>query len=266
MLGARHGEIRLLRELIRDPRARRRDELIVLEGARVIDGALDRMARVVSAYVEPDASQRSREVVNRLRDAGVPVHEVAGGVIERVASTVTSQPVLALAARPCAGLDDLARTDARRPVVVAIDLADPGNAGTLVRSAEAAGAAALVFCGNSVDPGSPKVVRSSAGALFGIPLVEVGSPVEVLDALGAHGRRRLATVARGGEPYHRSDLSGSVALVLGGEARGLPEAVLDHVDALVTIPMSGAAESLNVAVAGSVLLFEAARQRARSGS
>ncbi len=239
---------------------------MVLEGARVIDGALDRNAALVSAFAEPEASQHCRDVFARLHDAGVPVHFVTGGVIERVASTVTPQPIIALAARPHADLDDLARAGADRPVVVAIDVADPGNAGTLVRSAEAAGAAALVFCGNSVDPGSPKVVRSSAGALFGIPVLEVESPVEVLDALGAHGRRRLATVARGGEPYDRADLTGSVALVLGGEARGLPPAVLDHVDALATIPMVGPAESLNLAVAGSVLLFEAARQRARGTS
>jgi len=113
---------------------------------------------------------------------------------------VTPQPIVALAARRSSTLDDLATADVGRPVVVAVDVADPGNAGTLVRSSEAAGAAAVVFSGNSADPFSPKAVRSSAGALFGIPVLEVDSPVQVLDALGAHGRRRLATVARGESP------------------------------------------------------------------
>jgi RNA methyltransferase, TrmH family len=248
----------MLRELVRDGRARRREQTVVVEGARVIGGALDRGAEIVTVYAGPDASRTSADVMARLRAAGVTVRDVADGVVERVASTVTPQPVIALATLATAGLEEL---DAARPVLVAVDVADPGNAGTLVRSAEAAGAAGVVFCGNSVDPYSPKVVRSSAGALFGIPVVEVDSPVQVLDALGANGRPRLATVARGGEPYDRCDLGGPVALVVGGEAHGLPAAVDDHVDGTVTIPMFGAAESLNVGVAGSVLVFEAARQR-----
>lgn len=266
MLGARHAEIRRLRELVRDGRARRREGVVVLEGARVVTGALDRGADLAVVYVEPAASRSSADLLSRLRDAGVAVREVTPGVMERIASTVTPQPIVALAARPRTALDDLARLDLDRPVVVAVDVADPGNAGTLVRSAEAAEAAAVVFCGNSVDPHSPKVVRSSAGALFGIPVVEVDGPVEVLDALGTAGRRRLATVARGGEPYDQCDLAGPLALVLGGEARGLPDAVHDHVDGTLTIPMSAASESINVGVAGSVLVFEAARRRRRRES
>ena len=88
----------------------------------------------------------------------------------------------------------------------------------------------------------------------------------MLDALGAAGRRRLATVARGGEPYDQCDLAGPLALVLGGEARGLPDAVHAHVDGTLTIPMSAVSESINVGVAGSVLVFEAARRRRRRES
>ncbi|MBV8951120.1 MAG: RNA methyltransferase [Actinobacteria bacterium] len=261
MLGARHAEMRRLRELVRDAGARRREGVVVLEGARVVDGALDRAAALAVVYAEPSAWQVCGALMARLHDAGVPVRRVTPGVVERSASTVTPQPVVALATRPASDIAELAYHDARRPVVVAVDVADPGNAGTLVRSAEAAEAAAMVFCGNSVDPYSPKVVRSSAGALFGIPVLEVDSPVHVLDALGAAGRRRLATVARGGEPYDECELDGPVALVLGNEARGLPASVQEHVDGAVTVPTSDASESLNVGVAGSVLLFEAARQR-----
>jgi RNA methyltransferase, TrmH family len=249
--------------LVRDPRARRRDAVLVLEGARVIDGAFERGAKLVTVYAEPAAERSAADLLARLHDAGVTVRHVAPRVVDRVASTVTPQPIVALAARRASTLDDLATADVGRPVVVAVDVADPGNAGTLVRSSEAAGAAAVVFSGNSVDPFSPKAVRSSAGALFGIPVLEVDSPVQVLDALGVHGRRRLATVARGGEPYDHCDLTGPVALVLGGEARGLPGSLHEHVDGTLTIPMAGGAESLNVGVAGSVLVFEAARQRER---
>jgi TrmH family RNA methyltransferase len=249
---------------VRDARARRAAGLAVLEGARLVDGALDRGAPVVRAYVGPDAPHACPEVVARLREAGVEVRETAAGVVERVASTQTPQPVVALAVTTTVALDRLAPDGF---VLVAVGVADPGNAGTLVRSAEAAGAVGVVFCGNSVDPFGPKAVRSSAGAVFGIPVAEGEDPVHVLDALGAHGRRRLATVTRGGERYDRVDLTGPVAVVLGGEAHGIPPALHAHVDAALTIPMASAAESLNVAVAGAVVAFEAARQlRARAES
>jgi len=108
-------------------------------------------------------------------------------------------------------------------------------------------------------------MRASAGAVFGVPLVEEDDPVQVLERLGARGVRRLGTVARGGENPAVAGLTGGVALVLGNEAHGLPEAVVSRLDGNVTIPMAGHAESLNVAVAGSVLLFEGARQRMEGG-
>jgi len=235
----------------------------VLEGARLVDGALDRGAPLVAAYVDAAATRGAdRRLLDRLADAGVATRVVAPGVLERVASTVTPQPVVAVATWRDTSLHDATGcADAGAPVVVAVDVADPGNAGTIVRSTEAAGGAGLVFCGNSVDPHNPKVLRASAGAIFGIPVVEGEDPVHVLDALGAQRRRSVAAVARGGVPYDACDLRGGVAIVVGGEARGLPDAVTARVDERVTIPMAGRAESLNVAVACSVLVFEAARQR-----
>jgi TrmH family RNA methyltransferase len=147
-------------------------------------------------------------------------------------------------------------------LLVLVSVQDPGNAGTLIRSAEASGAAGVVCCGNSVDPHSPKVVRSSAGAIFGLAIAEGDDPVEVLGALGARGRRRIGTAATGGDAPDRIDLTGPVALVLGNEARGLSADLSSHLDGAVTIPVSGpAVDSLNVAMAGTVLCFEAARQR-----
>jgi TrmH family RNA methyltransferase len=156
---------------------------------------------------------------------------------------------------------ELGALDREGLVLVAVTVRDPGNAGTLIRSAEAAGASGVVFCGNSVDPHAPKVVRSSAGAVFGIPVVEADDPVKVLDALGGQGRRRLAAVASGGESFDRVDLTGPVALVLGNETDGLPARLDAHVDGRVTIPVEPPAESLNVGMAGTVLAFEAVRQR-----
>jgi len=144
---------------------------------------------------------------------------------------------------------------------VLVDVADPGNAGTLVRAAEAAGAAAVLFCGSSVDPSNAKCVRASAGALFHVPIASGGEVGPVLESLGELGVRRLATVVQGGRPYDEVDLTGPVALVLGSEAHGLAPSALDAVDERLSIPMDGRSESLNVAMAGSVLCFESLRQR-----
>ena len=224
----------------------------------MLEAALDRDADLESAYVGPGADRSFSFLVRRLRDVGVPIDVLKEGVLERIGDTVTPQPVLAVATMTHAALDDLG---AHGLALVAVAVRDPGNAGTLLRSAEAAGAAGVVFCGNSVDPHAPKVVRSSGGAVFGIPVVEENDPVKVLDALGHHGRRRLAAVASGGEDLERVDLTGSVAIVLGNEASGLPSDVAFQLDGKVTIPVDPPAESLNVGMAGTVLAFEAARQR-----
>jgi TrmH family RNA methyltransferase len=144
-------------------------------------------------------------------------------------------------------------------VVVLADVRDPGNAGTVLRTADAAGVAAIVCCGGTVDPYNPKTVRSSAGSLFHVPLVVAGDPTETLEALAGLGFRRLGTVVRGGQDYLEVDWRQPTALVLGNEAAGLPDGL--PVDGTVGIPMAGRAESLNVGMACAVLCFEALRQR-----
>jgi RNA methyltransferase, TrmH family len=257
-LGPRHHEVQRLRALLRDPQARRAEGAFVLEGPRVVDAALERGALLDAAYLSVGADAAFPELVERLAGAEVPVRFLKEGVLEKLGTTRTPQPVLGLAARVDVELDQLARDGL---VIVAASVSDPGNAGTLIRSAEAAGITGIVFCGNSVDVHNPKVVRSSAGAIFGVPVVEAHDPVQVLVALGAQGRRRYGTAASGGAPFDAADLTRACAIVLGNEAHGMPAAVAGELDELLTIPMTGAAESLNVAMTGTVLCFEAARQR-----
>ena len=137
-------------------------------------------------------------------------------------------------------------------VLVADQLADPGNAGTIIRSAEAAGADAVVLTPGSVDPYNPKVVRASAGSLFRVPVVEA-----TLASLSAF--RRLGTSSHRGDLYTDPVYHGRVAVVVGNEAHGLDDDA--EIDQWITIPHSGPAESLNVAMAATVLAFEVARQR-----
>ena len=217
--------------------------------------ALDAGAPIQSAFIAPGAPT---ELVDRLLDAGARVHPLEDGVMERVADTVTPQPVAAVVGYIDVPLDCL--RDATL-VVVCVDVRDPGNAGTVLRSAEAAGADGVICCEGSVDVYNPKTVRASAGSLFHVPVIVGGSPAAAADAVGSFGLTRLATVAHGGPDYASVDLTGRVALLLGNEAHGLPAEVAAAADGKVSIPMAGRTESLNVGMAAAVLCFEAARQR-----
>jgi len=264
--GPRHPEVRALRDLARDPRARAAAGVCLLEGPRVIDAALERDAEIIGAYLGHGATRAFPEITTRLERAGVPVHELKEGVLEKVGTTRTPQPVLAVARFTSAALAGLVVGAADGFLVVAVDVADPGNLGTILRSAEAAGAAGVVVAGHGVDVRSPKVVRASAGAVFGVPIVEAPDAAGALAGLSAGGIRTLAAVARGGVDPSAADLARACAIVVGNEAHGLAPELAEHLDGTVTIGMAGAAESLNVAMATTVLCFEAARQHAATSA
>jgi len=239
-----------VRRLLGRRAARQADGAFVIEGAVLLGEAVAAGVPIEAVFVEPGAAVPD--------SAGAPVHEVAPGIIARVASTVTPQPVLAVAARCDVALDAVAG-QASFAVVLA-GVADPGNVGTILRSAEAAGADAVVLTEGSVDVFNPKVVRASAGALFRVPVV-----VDVaVGSVAAVGLPLLGAVASGGVPYDEARLDRPCALVLGSEAHGLPGDLV--LDGLVSIPHAGRAESLNVAMAATVLCFEVARRRRRHGS
>lgn len=232
----------------------------MIEGEKILSAALDAGAELESLYVATGVSVPTevQDLLARAGASGVRVFDLAPGVIERVSDTVTPQPVLGIVRAPGASIEDLAETDF---VVVCVDVRDPGNAGAVIRAADAAGAGGVVCCDGTVDPFNPKTVRSSAGSLLHLPVVSGGEPVEVLEVLGGYGLRRFAAVARGGTPHTEADLSPPLALIFGNEASGLPEQLLVHVDASISVPMSGKAESLNVSMAAAVLCFEVARAR-----
>jgi len=216
---------------------------------------------VERVYTAPNG-EHLEEILATARGRGIEVQPLADGVIESVADTSTPQPVLAVVRIPeC----DLRQLDDVSLVVVLAGISDPGNAGTIVRVAEGSGATAVVFGTGSTEPFSPKAVRASAGAVFQIPIIQGATTQEALDVLGNRGVRRLGTAAGGGEPYDQVGWQVPTALVLGNEAWGVPEDVRSLIDGWVTIPMAGRIESLNVAMAASVLLFEALRARTRGG-
>jgi TrmH family RNA methyltransferase len=221
-------------------------------------------ADVEAVYVAPEgvATSSVREVTTQVLAGGGRVFDLAPGVMERVASTMTPQPLLAVVAyRP----SPWACLDGASLVVVCVDVRDPGNLGTVIRTADAAGVDAVVCCDGTVDPTNPKTVRATAGSLFHVPVVPGGTAHAALSELGARGFTTAAAVARDGTDYVSFDWSRPVALLLGNEASGLDDALVATVGARVTIPMAGRSESLNVGVSAAILCFEALRQR-RSGA
>ncbi len=231
---------------------------MLIEGPTLVVEALASDLNVEAVYAEegvvlPVALEALTEGPGR-----PPLERTQSGALSAVLPTINPQPVVAVVARPQWTLSDL-RTD--RPVLVLVEGRDPGNVGTLWRTAEAAGFAGVVLVADSVDPTNPKVIRASAGAAMRLPMVEVADIEGLFAALRAQGRRVIATaLSHSARPHDRSDLR-TAAIVLGNEAHGLPAPVIGASDDTVMIELAGPTESLNVAAAGAVLCFESLRQR-----
>jgi RNA methyltransferase, TrmH family len=257
-LGTHNADVKRLRALLRGRATRHAEQRFVAEGPRVVEAALALAPSLVEAlYVGADAAPHVRAIAERA-NAGVNVRMLGAGVAPRVSDTQHAQGLFAVVAMPQHTIDRLARA---RLVLACELVSDPGNAGTLMRSAAAAGADGIVLGAGSVDAYNPKVVRASAGACFTIPIVEDTPIVQALEWF-AGDWQRIGAVATGGAPPESFDLRARTAFVLGHEVRGLTSGL--PLDGAVTIPMR-AGQSLNVAMAGTALLFEAARQhRARA--
>jgi RNA methyltransferase, TrmH family len=225
--------------------------------------AIEAGADVDAVYV--DAARRGDDdvaaVLEQARKTRTRTFDLAPGVMQKVADAVNPQAVCAVVGFVDRPLEVVLAGEASGPLVVCVDVRDPGNLGAMLRVADACGAPGVVCCGTSVDPYNPKVVRASAGSIFHVPLAVAEDVDATLEAIGGAGLRTLATVARGGVDHVDCDLTGRVALFFGNEASGLDETFVARLDSAVTIAMPGRAESLNVAMAAAVLCFESARQR-----
>lgn len=250
--------VKHIRSLLDDRRERRRERLFVLEGVRLVADALAGGATLELALYAPDqlaATSAGQELLERLASRP-PAHPATAEVVAAAADTVHPQGVVALARWP--GI-----APGSPGIVLALDsVQDPGNLGTLLRSAEAVGVAQVLCARGTADVYSPKVVRAAMGAHFRLALEQDLGWEEVGDRLGAV-EHVYAADAAAAMPYYAADWRQPSALIIGGEAQGLSQAARSLASKLISIPMRGRAESLNAAVAGSVILFEALRQRTR---
>jgi RNA methyltransferase, TrmH family len=236
---------------------REQDRLFLVEGAQAVGEALD-AAVVETVFHVPGSSGRVPEVVEAARAGGAEVLEVAAPVMAHLTSAVTPQGVVAVARFVDVALSDLPVTGL---VPVLVSVRDPGNAGTIIRTADAAGAVGVVVTRDSVDVYNPKAVRASAGSLFHLPVARDVEPAEAVTGLRDGGMRILAAAADGEVSMERAELAGPTALLLGNEAWGLPSEVQAMADGTVRVPIHGRAESLNLAAAATLLMFEAVRRQ-----
>lgn len=244
--------------------------LFLIEGPQAVAEALQyRPDLVTEVFATPAALDRHPAIAREAVAAGLRIETVTDAVLETIADTVTPQGVVAVCRQFPMALDDLLAT---RPRLVAVleEVRDPGNAGTIIRVADAAGADAVILTGSSVDVFNPKVVRATTGSLFHLPVV-VGVPLaETLERLRGLGARILAADVSGDDLLAvRSDghLDGPTAWLFGNEARGLTDEQLALADRAVIVPIYGRAESLNLATAAAVCLYESAfAQRASSAA
>ena len=258
-----------LKELVRLQKRPYRDErgVIVVEGYREVKRMLDNGRRPLALFFAPSFYQGENEpeLVRRCGEAGAELFECSGEAFQKVAYRDRPEGLIALTPQAPRALADLEVPD-RPLLLVAEAIEKPGNLGSLLRSADAAGVHAVIVCDRCTDIHNPNVVRSSIGTLFSLPVVEASSE-ETLAWLRARGVRILAATPHAEHEYTDCDMTQGIALVVGTEKFGLSSKWMEQADERVRIPMLGQIDSLNVAAATTLLLYEAVRQRrARQGA
>jgi TrmH family RNA methyltransferase len=253
----KNSTVKLLKSLQARAKERRDLGAFVVEGVRLAEEAVSAGWPARMCLYDPDLNERGQAVVDALRQSSVETIPAAPHVIAAVSDTQTPQGIL-LALE----LTSLPLPKRLEFVLVLDRLGDPGNAGTLLRTAAAAGMDAVLFSTGSVDPFSPKVLRSGMGAHFRLPIQTLAGE-EIVPICRNYGLRMLLAEAGKGVAYTAADLHSPLALVVGSEAHGPGEVFQAAADGQVHIPMPGKSESLNAAVAASVLVFEALRQRGK---
>lgn len=236
---------------------------LLVEGPNTVEAAHDHLLQV---FVAEPLSDRVASVLTGVRAAGIGVLEVTGRALAALADAQTPQGIVGVARRPAADLTQLAGAQL---LVVLDGVADPGNLGTIVRTCDAAGVDGVVLTAGSVDPTNAKAVRSSAGSLFHLPVVDGIEPDAVAEHCRRSGIRLIAAAAGAARRYDTMTYDRPAAIVFGNEAHGLSDAIRRHVEVSVSVPIMrparpgfrGHAESLNLATATAVVLFEIARQR-----
>lgn len=250
---AHNTKLKLVRALAGRPKERREAGAFLAEGVRLVEDAFAAGWPFDFVLYSAETSNRAKKLVEQLRGAGLEVEEVQPEVLRASSETESTQGILAVLK-----LTSLPLPEAPNLVLIPDQIRDPGNLGTLIRTAAAAGVQAVLIPPETTDPFAPKAVRSGMGAHFRIPVASLGWD-EIRTVLT--GNTVFLAEAGGQVPYWGADFKSPCTLIVGGEADGASQKAKELANVLVNIPMPGKIESLNAGVAGAVLMFEAVRQR-----
>ena len=252
-----NNRIKLVRKL-QNKKNRDAENKLVIEGMNLVSEAVRRGIRTEFIMVsdEFDGGELLQDLIASETSL---VCEVTASVFNKITDADNGVGILAVIDKKAieANVESL---PAESNVLVLDRLQDPGNIGTMVRTAVAAGYGLIVAMKGTADLFSPKVLRATAGMIFDVPIVNVSDVAELAEKMNVLGKRLVVTTVDGGKPYYEEDLKTGIALVIGNEGNGVSDEVLELADVRVTIPMKGEIESLNAAISAAILMYEAIRQ------
>lgn len=248
-------QIKNLNQLIKKSKARREQRVFVVEGYKMYREVPKE--KLLQTYVSESFYEKTG---NREMLGDAPVEIVSDRVFETVSDTMTPQGILCVVKQQEYTLEDMLCEE--EPLLLVLEnLQDPGNLGTIFRTAEGAGVTGIIMSSDTVDIYNPKTVRSTMGSLYRMPFLYTKDMNKIMQALKERGIRTYAAHLQGSREYYLENYTGGTAFLIGNEGNGLTEELSEQAEAYIKIPMSGQLESLNAAVASAVLMFEARRQR-----
>lgn len=253
-----NAKVKRLLNLRKKKKARDEARIFLVEGIRMFrEVPVERLKEV---YVSESFYRQERKLLEQVAGDRAPVEILSDPVFAHVSDTKTPQGVLCLVEYRAYKTEQMMDVDC--PFLLVLDnLQDPGNLGTIVRTAEAAGVTGILLSRESVDMYNPKTIRSTMGSVYRMPFCYVDDAAQTVEELGKRGIRTYAAHLQGERSYDKEDYRTPCAFLIGNEGNGLSDAVAQKADTYIRIPMSGQSESLNAAIAAAVLMFETARQR-----
>lgn len=254
--------IKRLRSLS-DPKHRKKEQSFLIEGVKMVEEALRDRAGVTLLVASPALVQHHGKGVLKLAEArSIEVIWISDKLMDAVSESKTPQPIMAVVRMKEHSRDTLLE-HVSKLIILAHQLQDPGNLGTIIRTVEAVGAAGVALTPNTVDPFSSKAVRASMGSILRIPVVRIGGTSAFVKLCKQSGFQIAATVLTDAQSPYDVDLTKPTVMIVGQEGAGLPQNVIADVDLLVRVPMARSIDSLNVATSAAVILYEVMRQRTR---
>ena len=252
-----NARVKELVQLQKKSKVRNEQGVFLVEGVKMYQEIPQE--QLVKVYVSETFADKQKEEINRLKDRR-KLEYLSDHVFQYVSDTKTPQGILCVVRQSTYCLEDILEAEDAH-LLVLDNLQDPGNLGTILRTAEGAGVTGIIISKDSVDIYNPKVIRSTMGSIYRVPFVYVEDLKEAIAKVKAHGIFTYAAHLDGKNSYDKEDYTKKTAFLIGNEGNGLRKEIADLADTWIRIPMQGQVESLNAAIATSVLMFETARQR-----